>query len=152
MASSRSVEMSDEARDEFLGNGGTGVVSFNAVEANGPPYSRPVSYGYDATDATFFFRLAFAPESEKHDVVGSSAPVTFVVHSHADEGWQSVIASGRLEKVTEAAIDSDVVQAIRRVHIPLVDVFERHPRELEFEFYRLVTDSVSARKEAQTED
>ncbi|QCJ46375.1 MULTISPECIES: pyridoxamine 5'-phosphate oxidase family protein [Haloprofundus] len=151
MVSSRSVEVSDEARDEFLGNGGTGVISFNAAESDDAPYARPVSYGYDPSDTTFFFRLAFGPESEKREVVGASAPVTFVVHDRGDEGWQSVVASGRLERVTEAAIDSDVVQAIRRVHIPLVDVFERHPRELEFEFYRLVADSVSARKEAQAE-
>jgi hypothetical protein len=39
---------------------------------------------------------------------------------------------------------------MRRVHIPLVDVFERHPRELTFRFFKLAVDDVSGRKEAQS--
>ncbi|WP_142859120.1 pyridoxamine 5'-phosphate oxidase family protein [Salinigranum halophilum] len=147
MDSTRSVQMNDDERMEFLGTGGTGVVSF-ATDEGEPPYSLPVSYGYDAEDDGFYLRLAFDTDSEKDGVVSENRPVSLVVYDQTDAGWQSVVAAGRLEEVTEAAIDSDVVQAMRRIHIPLVDVFERHPRELTFRFFRLVTTEVSGRKEA----
>jgi hypothetical protein len=151
MTDPRSIEMDDEERNEFLGAGGTGVVSF-PTDADDAPYSLPVSYGYDEADGDFYLRLAFGPETEKDDVVGDRAPVSFVVYDQTDEGWRSVVATGRLEEVTEAAIDSDVVQAMRRVHIPLVDVFGRHPRELTFRFFRLSTTDLSGRKEARSAD
>jgi hypothetical protein len=151
MTDPRSIEMDDEARNEFLGTGGTGVVSF-PTDADDAPYSLPVSYGYDEADGDFYLRLAVGPETEKDDVVGDRAPVSFVVYDQTDEGWRSVVATGRLEEVTEAAIDSDVVQAMRRIHIPLVDVFDRHPRELTFRFFRLSTTDLSGRKEARSAD
>ncbi len=63
----RSVQMNDEERNEFLGRGGTGVVSFD-TSGDEPPYSLPISYGYDAETETFYFRLAFGPETGKDDV------------------------------------------------------------------------------------
>ena len=47
MADIRSVPMSEEERSEFLGHGGTGILSFDTLDDD-QPYSRPVSYGYDA--------------------------------------------------------------------------------------------------------
>jgi hypothetical protein len=151
MTDLRPVEMDDEERNEFLGTGGTGVVSF-PTDADDAPYSLPVSYGYDEADGDFYLRLAFGPETEKDDVVADHTPVSFVVYDQTDEGWRSVVATGHLEEVTEAAIDSDVVQAMRRIHIPLVDVFGRHPRELTFRFFRLSTTDLSGRKEARSAD
>jgi hypothetical protein len=141
--------MSDEERADFLGAGGTGVVSFS-TGADEAPYSLPVSYGYDAVDGAFYLRLAFGPDSEKTGVADGSRPVSFVVHDRDGGEWRSVVVTGRLEEVTEAAIDSDVVQAMRRIHIPLVDVFDRHPRELTFRFFRLSPERVSGRKQAST--
>ena len=43
----RSVRMNENERDEFLDRGGTGVISFDTPDDDAP-YSRPVSYGYDA--------------------------------------------------------------------------------------------------------
>jgi hypothetical protein len=143
--------MDEDERNEFLGAGGTGVVSVSRG-ADEAPYSLPVSYGYDETDGAFYLRLAFGPDSDKAEVVGGRQPVSLVVYDQRDDGWRSVVVTGRLEEVTEAAIDSDVVQAIRRVHIPLVDVFDRHPRELTFRFFRLSADRISGRKEARSAD
>lgn len=149
MDNTRSVQMSDDDRSEFLGTGGTGVVSFSRSETE-PPYSLPVSYGYDAESDGFYLRLAFSTESDKETVVSEGRPLSLVVHDHTEAGWQSVVVTGHLEEITEAAIDSDVVQAMRRVHIPLVDVFERHPRELTFRFFRLNVEDLSGRKEAKS--
>jgi hypothetical protein len=141
--------MDDEELADFLGIGGTAVVSFSTTKDH-PPYSLPVSYGYDVDSGGFYLRLAFGTGSEKSPVVEAGRPLSLVVHDQTEEGWRSVVATGRLEEVTEAAIDSSVVQAMRRVHIPLVDVFERHPRELTFRFFKLAVDDVSGRKEAQS--
>lgn len=145
----RSVTMNDEERDEFLGNGGTGVASF--PQGDEPPYTLPVSYGYDPETGDFYFRLAFGPDTSKGDVVTDRTPVSFVTYEQTDDGWRSVVATGKLHEVTEAAVNSDVVTAIRRIHIPLVDVFDRNPRELEFRFFQLKPDEFHGKKEARTE-
>jgi hypothetical protein len=151
MDSTRSVRMDEAARNAFLGDGGTGVVSA-ARSADEPPYSLPVSYGYDAAAGDFYLRLGFGPDSAKEAELGDGTPVTLVVYDRTDDGWRSVVARGTLAEVTEAAIDSAVAQAMGRVHIPLVDVFERPPREVTFRFFRLDPTDVSGRKEARTAD
>lgn len=142
------VRMDDEERDEFLTSGGTGVISF-PTGTDESPYSVPVSYGYDATDAHFYFRLAVSPDSERRDVIGR--PVTFVTYDHADAGWRSVVVTGELDDIAEADITSEVVQGLQRVDIPLVDLFERDPREVTFEFFHLHPAEMTSRKEARTE-
>lgn len=149
MKNTRTTEMADADRDEFLGTGGTGVISF-ARGGEEPPYSLPVSYGYDAESGQFYLRLAFGPDSGK-SFVGEQTPVSFVVHRQGESGWASVVVTGHLSEVTETVLDSSVAQALRRIEIPLVDVFDRHPREYEFRFFRLVTDEVSAKKQVPTD-
>lgn len=151
MEDARSVQMSDEERDEFLGRGGTGTVSFD-TSGDEPPYSLPISYGYDPETGTFYFRLAFGPETGKGDVVDADHPVSFVTYSDTESGWRSVVATGQLEEVTESALDTDIAEAIRRVKIPLVDVYDRHPVELHFRFFRLTPTEVTGKKEARTVD
>jgi hypothetical protein len=151
MSTTRTVRLDDDARDEFLGTGGTGVLS--AVKsADEPPFSLPVSYGYDAAAGDLYLRLGFGPDSAKDAALTDGTPVTLVVYDRTDDGWRSVIAEGRLEEVTEASIDSGVVEAMERIHIPLVDVFERHPRELTFRFFGLRGATLSGRREARTAD
>lgn len=69
MSDAQSIEMDADERDAFLGTGGTGVISF-AGSSDEPPHSLPVSYGYDDSEATFYFRLAVGSESDKGDVAG----------------------------------------------------------------------------------
>lgn len=47
MGDADAVRLSEDERNEFLGRGGTGVISV-AAGAGESPYSVPVSYGYDA--------------------------------------------------------------------------------------------------------
>jgi len=96
MADIRSVRMGDEERDEFLGRGGTGTISVSTPDDD-PPYSRPVSYGYDAETGNFYFRFAVGPEDTgKADIVDQDSVVSFVTHNQTDDGWRSVVATGRL--------------------------------------------------------
>ncbi|ESP90129.1 hypothetical protein K933_01172 [Candidatus Halobonum tyrrellensis G22] len=139
--------MDGDERDEFLGRGGTGVLSL-APTGDDAPHSIPVSYGYDPVESTFYFRLAVESGSGKTDAVDRS--VSFVVYDSVDDEWRSVVASGRLEGTTDDAIATETLEGLERVRIPLVDVFGRPPSEVPFEFYRLVPDSLTGRKEATT--
>lgn len=142
---SHAEPMADDAVDEFLGTGGTGVL---ALANDDDSYAFPVSYGFDATDRSFYFRLAFHPDSEKRGYIGPDSLVSFVVSAETGEGWQSVVARGHLRDTGEAAIDSGVVDAIRRVDIPFVAVFDRPARELVFELFRLRPETLTGHREA----
>lgn len=145
----RWVQMNDEEIDEFLGRGGTGVISF-ATPDDEPPASIPVSYGYNATDRAFYFNLSSPAERREDGLV--EEPVSFVVHGQSDSGWRSVVATGRLVDVSEMPYASDAIQGMWAIEIPIVDVFDRPRREITFQHYRLVPESVSGRKEVPTDD
>lgn len=139
------VELDREARGEFLGTGGTGVLSFGTTAAE-PPHSIPVSYGYDATDETFYFRLAVGPDSEKADLLDRG--VSFVVYERTDAHWESVVATGHLEHIEDDAVGTDALAGLDRSHIPMFDVFGRPSSQVSFEFYRLAPAELTGRRES----
>lgn len=141
--------MTDAEIDAFLGNGGTGVISFARDDE---PYAIPISFGYDSDGPFFYVRLAYGPDSEKRTYVRPNAETSLVVHGETEDGWKSVVATGRLEEVTEPSLDATIVDAVRSVEIPFVDVYERAPRDLDFALYRLVVDGLSGRQEASADD
>jgi uncharacterized protein len=144
MGSLRGTRMSDEEIDAFLGEGGTGVLSF-ATAAGTAPFSIPVSYGYDRESSQFYYTLSLLPGSEKGGHL--DGPVSFVVHDETDDGWRSVVVSGALESISESPYDSTVVQRMWAVRIPEVDVFDRPPTEVTFRSFRLVPERRTGRKE-----
>lgn len=145
----RWVTMTDEEADELLGKGGTGTLSFSTATGE-PPFSLPVSYGYDAETVSFYYRLAFPPNSGKAGLVDNL--VSFVTHRKADAGWRSVVATGRLEEITDAPYESAVKQGMWAVSIPSVDIFDRPPEELTFRLFRLVPATMTGRKEVRSND
>ncbi|WP_318570944.1 pyridoxamine 5'-phosphate oxidase family protein [Salinigranum marinum] len=148
----RSVRMSTEERNEFLGSGGTGVISF-ATSSDGPPYTRPISYGYDEETRNLYFRLAVGPEDAgKAELVDADREISFVTYDETEHGWRSVVATGRLEEITNSALDPAVEEAMQRVSIPFVDVYDSHPLTLEFRFFRLTPEEFTGQREAGTGD
>jgi nitroimidazol reductase NimA-like FMN-containing flavoprotein (pyridoxamine 5'-phosphate oxidase superfamily) len=145
MSDADTVEMDPDERDAFLGDGGTGVVSFQTAGRD-PPYSLPVSYGYDRTAGRFYFRLAFPTDSGKESGL-TDRPVSFVVYGQRGDEWQSVVATGRLTAVDEADVDASVLDGMSRIHIPLYDVFDADRREIPFRFVYLDPDELTARRE-----
>ena len=140
------VEMDREAIYQFLGTGGTGVISLSTTSED-PPHSVPVSYGYDAEDGVFYFRIAVGSDTEKGELAGR--PVAFVTHDEVDDRWRSVVARGTLSDI-ETENPQDALAGLERVHIPLVDIFGQRSGTVEFEFLRLVPDGLSGRKESAT--
>lgn len=147
MSDTSSVVMGDEAVIEFLDAGGTGVISLAAGDE--PPVSRPVSYGFDAANRRFYFRLAVGPDSEKAPFLDDGA-VSFVTYAEREAGWQSVVATGHLVPVEESDLGGEVLEGLRRVHIPLYDVFGEDTRNVEFVFVRLDPDSLTGRRETES--
>ncbi|MGM0717618.1 MAG: pyridoxamine 5'-phosphate oxidase family protein [Halobacteriota archaeon] len=142
-----STEMDADERDARLSTGGTGVLSFCESDDD-PPHSLPVSYGYDAAKPAFYFRLAVDSDSAKAAI--SDHDVTFVVHGQTDEEWWSVVAKGRLEDTMKESIATETLQGFEHVHIPFVDIFGHPPKDVPFEFYRLVPDDLTGRTETST--
>ncbi|MXR40574.1 pyridoxamine 5'-phosphate oxidase family protein [Halobaculum sp. WSA2] len=150
MGAPDTVTMADDERDVFLGTGGVGVMSLASESgADEPPHSVPVSYGYDGREETFYFRLAVGADSGKPPLTDRA--VTFVTYDTVDGMWHSVVASGRLESTTDADISTESLAGLDRVGIPLVDAFGRPTADVQFEFYRLVPDSLTGRKESSPE-
>lgn len=147
MRDTETIRLSDQERDEFLGNGGTGVISLDTADGD-PPHSLPVSYGYDSATETFYFRLAAEPHTEKGDLAGRA--VSFVVHGESDDRWHSVVADGRLDPTDDESIATAALEGFDRIHIPLVDIFGQPPKEVSFEFYRLDPDRIGTRKESSS--
>lgn len=148
MSDRDAVTLEPEDRDRVLGNGGVGVLSFGTASGESP-HTVPVSYGYDADEETFYFRLAVGSDSGKGDV--EDRAVTFVTYGRDDEmGWWSVVASGRLEGTDEAGAAVESLEGLDAVQIPLVDIFGTPPREIPFEFVRLVPAELTAYRETST--
>lgn len=143
MSTDGPTEMADDERDTFLGTGGTGVLSL--ASDSDPPYSVPVSYGYDTETETFYFRLSVGADKSKGEL--EERPVSFVTYRQSDDGWQSVVARGKLEDVEKAGIETASLAGLEHVDIPLIDAFERPIREVSFEFYRLDPDDLIGRTE-----
>lgn len=143
------IEMAEEEVDEFLGTGGTGVISLS-TDSDEPPHSVPVSYGYDQEERAFYFRLAVDGDSEKGHL--TDRPVSFVTHDERDGDQHSVVARGHLDDVEEVDQPEQTLEGFQRVHIPLFDVFGMRPGTVDFEFYRLLPDELTGRSESSTAD
>ena len=143
MSDLRWLQLTADELDAFLGDGGTGVLSFSTAIED-PPYTVPVSYGYSGDTGHLHFRLALPEGSTKGELL--DRPVSFVTHGHTDEGWRSVVATGDLEDVSELPPESAAIQERWAIAIPLVDVFEVPPDEVSFHPFRLVPDRMTGRK------
>jgi len=148
MSADSPATLTDDERDEMLGNGGTGVISLS-TPADAPPHSVPVSYGYDPTESVFYFRLAVGPDSEKGDLDGRA--VTFVNYGTDDGRYRSVVARGTLENIESDEIGTAALDGLDHVDIPLVDIFDEPTRVVDFEFLRLVPDELTTRTEGTRE-
>lgn len=147
---SEEVELTAAERDSFLTGVDTGVLSLSTI-ADDPPHSIPVSFGYNAEQNAFFFRLADLPPQRKGELDGRS--VTFVTYADETEfgGYASVVAQGTLEPTSGTETATEALSGLEDVTIPFVDIFGDPPKDVSFSFYRLVPESLTGRKETTTE-
>lgn len=146
MTDESQVTMDDSERDAVLAATETGVLSLSSP-ADEPPHSIPVSFGYDSVESVLYFRLAADDESEKGSLDGRS--VSFVTYGRDEESgdWQSVVAHGTLERTRDEEIAIETLEGLERVTIPLVDIFGEPTSDVDFEFFRLVPETLTGRRE-----
>jgi nitroimidazol reductase NimA-like FMN-containing flavoprotein (pyridoxamine 5'-phosphate oxidase superfamily) len=141
------VTMDQSECDALLAETETGVLSLSTAPDE-PPYSIPVSFGYDPVESVLYFRLEEDTDSEKGTLDGRE--VSFVTHAQTDGEWQSVVAHGTLERTTKDGIELDTLQGLERVHIPIIDIFGAPTSDVKFEFFRLVPKTLTGRVESPT--
>jgi len=112
------IQLSDSERDAFLDRVSTGVLSLS-TPSDEPPHSVPVSFGYNAVQTAFYFRIADLPPKRKGELDGRS--VTFVTYDRDEEigGYVSVVAQGTLEPTTGDETATESARGIRRRHDPV---------------------------------
>lgn len=145
MSHATATSMDALAIDEFVGSQQTGVL---AIGAGGGVYAIPVSFAYKDDGPAFYFRLGYGPDSQKREYVDAAEEATFVVYDQTAAGWKSVIAEGRLERVSKDALDRSIVEAVDHLQIPFFQV-HRHPTsQLDFVIVRLAVEKLSGITEA----
>lgn len=130
---------------EFLDAQQTGVLS---LSKGGDAYAIPVSFTYKPERSRIFFRLGYAPGSQKKKFLEATDHAAFVVYADTPDGWQSVVASGRIEELSRTNVDSSVVEALEHLEIPFFSVFERPTEDIEFTIAALHVDKLDGRTEA----
>lgn len=143
------IQLSDSERDGFLGRVDTGVLSLSTPTGESP-HSVPVSFGYDADQTAFFFRIADRPPESKGEM--DDRPVTFVTYGddRVIDGYVSVVARGSLSPTTDEETATDALAGLEGVTIPFVDIFGERPADVSFSFHRLVPETITGRKETTT--
>lgn len=142
MAIDRRTEMSVEETDAFLGANETGVVSL----AHGDdPYAIPISYGYDASDRSFYVRLVSTPDSEKRRYLASNPEARLVVYTTEGDTYRSVIAVGTLARIDPEELSVDDIQQYGSAKRPLFEIWPKPKGELDIELYRLDPETLSGR-------
>lgn len=143
MATDEPASMTDSEVRDFVGRGGTGVLSLARDDV---PYSTPVSYGFDPEAGAFLLRLGFTAGSEKRAFVDASAEARLVVYGRVGDEWRSVVAVGELTRVDDDAMTPEIADVLRRADVPLLDAWDEPANEIAFELHRLEASRLTGRR------
>jgi len=133
---------------DFLDAQQTGVLS---LARDDDSYAIPVSFAYDddgEDSPAIYFRLGYAPASQKQDYIESTDHATFVVYDQTDAGWHSVVAEGHLEQLSETELDATIREAVDHLDIPFFEVHERPIEDIEFTTVRFQIATMHGIREA----
>jgi nitroimidazol reductase NimA-like FMN-containing flavoprotein (pyridoxamine 5'-phosphate oxidase superfamily) len=139
MGKHTAVEMDDSEVAQLLHAQDTGVLS---LAKDGDAYGIPVSFNYRQKNRRVYFRLGFAPGSQKREFLDATDHASFEVHDRTDAGWKSVVASGPLVEATSDEIGTQVVQSVEQLQIPYFQVFDRPKEELDLRIVYLDVERV----------
>ena len=145
MTLAKETSMSPSEIDEFLGRMETGVLSLAREE---DPYAIPISFGYDATTRTFYFRLVSTPESKKRAFLESSPDVRLVVYDESNDKttYWSVVASGTLEEIDPSRMTVEQIEQYGSAKRPLFEIWGAEKEELDIQLYRLSPEELTGRQ------
>lgn len=132
---------------EFLQTQDTGVL---ALANDDDAYAIPVSFAFDEDEEALYFRMGFAPGSQKERYLDHTDHVTFVVYDDTDDGWKSVLVEGRATLLSRDDIDAALVEAAENLDIPYYQVHERPATDVDFTIVRLKPTRMSGIVEGQS--
>jgi nitroimidazol reductase NimA-like FMN-containing flavoprotein (pyridoxamine 5'-phosphate oxidase superfamily) len=118
----------------FLEDYGTGVL---ALASENDAYAIPVSYAFDADEEAIYFRMGFAPGSQKRKYLDDTEHLSFVVYADTEDGWQSVVVEGTAEQLGRSSLDAAMVEAMEGLDIPYYQVHERPATDVQFTIVRV---------------
>jgi nitroimidazol reductase NimA-like FMN-containing flavoprotein (pyridoxamine 5'-phosphate oxidase superfamily) len=142
MSPATEAKMGPEEIDEFIATRETGVLT---LARENEPYSIPISYGYNATDRTFYMRLVSTPESEKRAFLSSSPTVRLVIYDGTDDEsmYWSVVAKGALEELDPAALSVEDIEQYGDARRPLFEVWGEGRDELDIQLYQFTPEEIN---------
>lgn len=118
----------------FLENYGTGVL---ALASDDDAYAIPVSYAFDVDEEAIYFRMGFAPGSQKRKYLEDTEHLSFVVHADTEDGWKSVVVEGTAEQLGSSSLDAAMIEAMEGLDIPYYQVHDRPATDVQFEIVRV---------------
>lgn len=145
MTLARETEMTAAETDDFLGEKQTGVLSLAREDE---PYAIPISYGYNATDRTFYLRLVSTPESEKRQFLASTPRARLVVYDETEAGstYRSVVATGTLAEIAPDELTVDHIQQYGASKRPLFEIWGESKQNLNIQLYEFTPAELSGRR------
>ena len=131
----------------FLDAHGTGVL---ALASDDDAYAIPVSYTFDEDDEAIYFRMGFAPGSQKRKYLENTDHLSFVVYADTDDGWKSVVVEGTAETLGTDSLDAAIVEAMQGLDIPYYQVHERPATDVQFRIVRVTPTRMSGIVEGES--
>jgi len=137
------VTMSDDEIDAFLDSEGYGVLAFDGDS----PYAIPMSYGYDTDERVFYLHLSAFEGSEKCGRLAESNAVSLVVSRYErPDQWRSVTIDGTLSRLSRDELQArNALSVFANSELASVDVFNRDPATVTFDWYVLTPDRITGR-------
>ena len=133
----------DEEIDDVLARHQTAVLSLS----NEPePYAIPVTYRFDPDARRFYFRLVFAPSSEKLQFIPDVPNARLVVYEESPPEFGSVIAVGQPEEIPRSEIDAEQVAQFGQTSRPLFEMWEDSKDKLDVRLFELDPDRLTGRQ------
>ena len=129
---------------DFLESQPAGVL---AMADGDTAYAIPVSFTFVPEESRVYFRLGYAPGSQKKKFVATTDHAGFVAYARQPDRWKSVVASGRLLELSKTNLDTTVLEALKRLDIPYFKIFDRPTDEIEFTIVALQVDQLNGRME-----
>jgi hypothetical protein len=143
MTLDQETELSSAETDALLARHETGVLS---LARDDEPYAVPVSYGYDADARRIYLRLVSTPDSEKRRFLVDTPRASLVVYERADDGYRSVVATGRLSEVEREELTVEHVEQYGDAKRPLFEVWDEGRPELNITLYRFDPEAIGGRQ------
>jgi len=143
MTVEQQTAMTGAETDALLERHETGVL---ALARDDEPYAVPISYGYDPDSRRFCMRLVSTPDGEKHRFLTETPKVRFVVYEEGETTYRSVVATGRLEALSQADLTPAHVERFGTAQRPLFEMWDETKEELDIQLYELAPDELSGRR------